>query len=171
MLKDSLLKTSAALQEADARSHFGSWLQFWPKCSNAATEKVEKWLFSQIEAAGCVDWRPLSKWMDFQLSFFRRKLVVGITQHLSAGGVLGLAGKLHIRCARSSNFQPFHENSHHCPMEIKFHIIVKLKGDLSYLFKQVHTRIMLLRSLISESVPDQNGHWYTIMNKNPVLGK
>ena len=114
MFKDSLLKTSAGLQEADARSHFGSWLQFWPKCSNAATEKVEKWLFSQIEAAGCVDWRPLSKWMDFQLSFFRRKLVVGITQHLSAGGVLGLAGKLHIRCARSSNFQPFHENSHHC---------------------------------------------------------
>ena len=42
MFKDSLLKTSAALQEADARSHFGAWLQFWPKCSNAATGKGGK---------------------------------------------------------------------------------------------------------------------------------
>ena len=51
------------------------------------------------------------------------------------------------------------------PMEIKFHIIVKLKGDLSDLFKQVHTRIMLLRSLNSESVPEPNGHWYTIRKR------
>ena len=52
-----------------------------------------------------------------------------------------------------------------CRMEIKFHIIVKLKGDLSDLFKQVHTRIMLLGSLNTESVPEPNRHWYTIRNR------
>ena len=52
-----------------------------------------------------------------------------------------------------------------CRMEIKFHIIVKLKGDLSDLFKQVHTRIMLLGSLNSQSVPEPNRHWYTIRNR------
>ena len=76
--------------------------------------------------------------MDFQLGFFARKLVVGITQHLSALGVLGLAGKLHIRRARSSNFHPFQKFTSLSAMEIKFHIIVKLKGDLTDLLKQVH---------------------------------
>ena len=53
-----------------------------------------------------------------------------------------------------------------CRMEIKFHIIVKLKGDLSDLFKQVHTRIMLLRSLNSESVPYITSRGVLFVSKN-----
>ena len=37
-------------------------------------EKVEKWLFSQIEAAGCVDWRPALKMNGFPIGFFRPKI-------------------------------------------------------------------------------------------------
>ena len=82
---------------------------------------------------------PLSKWMDFQLGFFARKLVVGITQHLSALGVLGLAGKLHIRRARSSNFHPFqkftslsdgNKISHHCQIKRGSHWFVETSSHL-----------------------------------------
>ena len=110
---------------------FGSWLQFWPKCASHWKRWKSDYL-AKLRRRDVLIGVPLSKWMDFQLGFFARKLAVGITRHLSALGVLGLAGKLHIRRARSSNFHPFQKFTSLSTMEIKFHIIVKLKGDLHW---------------------------------------
>ena len=113
-------------------SPFGSWLQFWPKCPTPLWKRWKSDYLAKLRRRDVLIGVPLSKWMDFQLGFFARKLPLGITQHLSALGVLGLAGKLHIRRARSSNFHPFQKFTSLSTMEIKFHIIVKLKGDLHW---------------------------------------
>ena len=125
--------------KARAFSPFGSWLQFWPKCASHWKRWKSDYL-AKLRRRDVLIGVPLSKWMDFQLGFFARKLVVGITQHLSALGVLGLAGKLHIRRARSSNFHPFqkftslsdgNKISHHCQIKRGSRWFVETSSHLS----------------------------------------
>ena len=144
--KKKLCARFLVVKEPCARnSPFGSWLQFWPKCPAPLVEKVEKWLFSQIEARDVLIGGPLSKWMDFQLGFFARKLPLGITQHLSALGVLGLAGKLvisnytfvalapqiSIRFRKFTSLSDGNKSSHHCQIKKGSHWFVETDSHLS----------------------------------------
>ena len=138
LVKKKLCARFLVVKEPCARnSPFGSWLQFWPKCPTPLWKRWKSdylaklrrgmcWLAARSQNEWISNWvfSP-ENWWSGSRSICRRSACSDSQGNYT---FVALAPQISIRF----------RNSHHCPMEIKFHIIVKLKRDLTDLLKQIH---------------------------------